>query len=169
MAVADVVAVLAGCWQWLVVFVQLEVVVVDGHWRCTWLGLVGDSLQPCMKMAITKRAWKRLATVASHTQLQQPQTPRMSCPKHDVNGHPNDDYDTAGRSSNDDDDTPMKVQPQWQQQQTPTEGKLKRQLRRHDRQQQRCSDNTTGDGSDPDAMAGGYGRGLYISAVLYHL
>ncbi|KAH9169250.1 hypothetical protein EDB89DRAFT_1908779 [Lactarius sanguifluus] len=53
MAVAGVVAALAGCWRWLVVFVQLKaalvdlrhvVVVIVGHWQCMWLGLVGDSL-----------------------------------------------------------------------------------------------------------------------------
>ncbi|KAH8996093.1 hypothetical protein EDB86DRAFT_2829235 [Lactarius hatsudake] len=128
MAVAGVVAALAGCWQWLVVFVQLEavlmdlrhvVVVVASH-RPQWLPTLNIQDYYNHKLASTSNMMM------------------MAC-----HGHPNDDYNTADHSSNDDDDTPTTVQ------------------RQH-------SDNTTGNGSDPDVMVGGYaGAGvLYIDPLV---
>ncbi|KAH9164173.1 hypothetical protein EDB89DRAFT_1912296 [Lactarius sanguifluus] len=116
MAVAGVVAALAGCWRQLVVFVQLEAasLVFGGAHGLDW----SEILQPHMKMAITEQAWKRLLPVRpqwlptlniqdydNHKLASASNTMTMAC-----HGHPNDDYNTVDRSSNDDDDTPTKVQ-----------------------------------------------------------
>ncbi|KAH9160160.1 hypothetical protein EDB89DRAFT_1915160 [Lactarius sanguifluus] len=118
MAVAGVVAALAGCWRQLVVFMQLEAASADlRHVVLVFGGARGldwsEILQPHMKMAITERAWKRLLPIRpqwlstlniqdydNHKLASTSNTMTMAC-----HGHPNDDYDTADCSSNNDDDT----------------------------------------------------------------
>ncbi|KAH9171154.1 hypothetical protein EDB89DRAFT_1907167 [Lactarius sanguifluus] len=97
----------------LVVVIPLVVPVVDHRpaffvVRSKWLGLVGDSqeiIQPCF-------LWPRLPTL--NVQDYDIHNHANACPVPNTtttayHGHPNDDYDTAGRGNNDD-DTPTTVQ-----------------------------------------------------------
>ncbi|KAH9170120.1 hypothetical protein EDB89DRAFT_1907992 [Lactarius sanguifluus] len=181
-------------------FMQLEaasanlrrvVVVVVCRWLCTWLGLseipqpieTGNhraGVEKVTSHSFPRSTSKTTTTTNPANAYPVPNTTTTAC-----HSHPNDDYDTAGRGSNDDeDDTPAAATTtttthrrqfnhngndskagscdrHQRRATTRWQGNLKRR-RRRDRRRQRRTDNTTGGGSDPDAMAGGtLGQGDY--------